>query len=764
MLASGDVPEGFSDISMSLLLKIPKVGNPIRTRLEGYRKICSILALHKMLKLILANRCQHLVTGGADPVVTPVHKGQMGFREFCSTEGALYPFLESVREFMLGPCRPAQAGGLHILLIDLLQAYDRVWLEALFVKLEYKGLSPRLIRLLRNIVKKCKTRVMVNGVLSEPMEVGSGVLTGDPLSCALFLFFIDDLPRYLESVVELRSVENLLGLLLQLLFADDYGALLASSAAAQIAAFHIVRWGSFWRLSINTAMGKSNVMRLYRALPPPGGRDHILLEGMRILFTDSYKYLGVTISQASASSPFVPPASLLGTFGPFYGKLHRSDFLRKLPLSRLNSVLRMHFHAYAEAVLRYGGDALATLQSVQVSAQLAVLRLPFKNTLSSLWVCSMLGHPTSEGHVARAMFRFFQGMILSPLHLLPAAEKPVFLQTYKRLSERRVVGTLTDDWHAKMAEWQSRRMLHQPLPSHPDDVTAYAEALSRVISYDSARALASTPKYRVSRHISSVVRDLPPLVEGTFIHLISLSFGFPASNAEMCDPQGPPLCYMGPGCRSLVAECSVKNAKLVLLAQAGAICMWYPPFRLPPRVPGMAHPVPNLAFVNLTRYPCEICPAGVSVLDVAQDSLHHMLLECPLLLQVRRAALASLPDALIAIFDSVEKLNSASLAEYGLPEAEEGARLDIHGYFHRPSTTVGEVHFLFYRLVMGAPWPPSALVHRTSWLLARALAFTLLHSRISVRFGDRLADKWIPWSQQVLQAFLDARLAIFRGL
>jgi len=141
-----------------------------------------------------------------------------------------------------------------------------------------------------------------------------------------------------------------------------------------------------------------------------------------------------------------------------------------------------------------------------------------------------------------------------------------------------------------------------------------------------------------------------------------------------------------------------------------------------------------------------------------------MLLECPLLLQVRRAALASLPDALIAIFDSVEKLNSASLAEYGLPEAEEGARLDIHGYFHRPSTTVGEVHFLFYRLVMGAPWPPSALVHRTSWLLARALAFTLLHSRISVRFGDRLADKWIPWSQQVLQAFLDARLAIFRGL
>ena len=260
------------------------------------------------------------------------------------------------------------------------------------------------------------------------------------------------------------------------------------------------------------------------------------------------------------------------------------------------------------------------------------------------------------------------------------------------------------------------------------------------------------------------MRDLPPSVEGTFIHLLSLSFGFPASNVEMGDPRGPPLCYMGPGCRSLVAECSAKNVKLVLLAQAGAICMWYPPFRLPPRGPGEVHPAPQLAFVNRARYPCEICPVGASVADVTQDSFYHMLLECPALLDVRQTAISSLPDVLIAIFDSVEKLNAAYLADYGLPEAEERARLDIHGYFQRPSTSVGEIHFIFHRIVMGAPWPPSALAHRTSWLLARALAFTLHRSRISVQFGNRLADKWIPWAQQVLQRFLDARLATFRGL
>jgi hypothetical protein len=599
-----------------------------------------------------------------------------------------------------------------------------------------------------------------------------GLLQGDPLSCCLFNLFIDDLPRYIESVAALKDIPNLLGLLFQLLFADDYAAILGGSAAAQQVLFHINRWCEAWGLIINDLMGKSNIFRLYRGRSPPADYKLSLTfptlmgrpEAPRILQAiDKYLYLGSLLTQDLVDYPFAKPSSLSGSFGPFYAILHRSDLLRDLPLSIRNSVLKTYFHIYAESIHRYNDGSYRALQDAQVSAMLATLRLPFKSTLSTLWVCSTMGHPTARGHIARSKYRMFTSMELSPLQSLPERDKPIFLKVYERLSEERKANTLTDDFLRDCSNWRVEGLFPLPTPARVDEVSKHGEALGRAISYEEARRQSLLPEYAPALQAALRVSLNPPLVEGTFKHLIYLGCGFPASKAEMRDVRGPPLCYMGPGCRSLVTECTAQNCKLVLLAQAGAIGMRHSPFSLPPRGSSAPQaPVP-LSEANRLLPKCVLCSLARPDSSTVPDSLFHLLCECRELRVVRAGALASLAETLLVILETVDKLNSDVVPELELDQPQQEARADVPRYLTSTACSPDEKLFIFYRLTIGAPWPPSVLVSRPRWYLARAVAETLRHARNSISFGTRLADKWIPWSQSILQEFLNARRASYQG-
>ena len=264
MLTTGVVPDGFADILMTPLLKPAKAGgstNPLSSK--GYRKISQIKLLHKVLSLILTRRLSHELTSG-----TPSHRSQGGFSFKQSTELQLMTLLDLLHERAASNLPPSDLGDSCILFIDICQAYDRISHLALWAKMKVRGLGDRFICLVKAIYAKCRARLKVNGTYTAFMRVLRGVLQGDPLSCALFLLFIDDLPAFVESKMAHLEVNNIRELLLQLLFADDYAAVARNSAIASQILAHVEVWCWAWGLEINFLIGKSHLVTRPRILRP----------------------------------------------------------------------------------------------------------------------------------------------------------------------------------------------------------------------------------------------------------------------------------------------------------------------------------------------------------------------------------------------------------------------------------------------------------------------------------------------------------------
>ena len=169
MVATGVVPKGFTDTLMSLLPKPPKPGaKAIRTRLFGYRKISAIKSLYKIISFVLYRCLNHFLT-----TLSPSDRCQAGFSLKQNTEQQLATLLDTILE----QGAPSQPGAppeptdpwISAIFVDIVEAFYKLGHDALLLKLERRGLSPRLIRLIKALYAV--------------------------LPCVFFLIFIDNLSR-----------------------------------------------------------------------------------------------------------------------------------------------------------------------------------------------------------------------------------------------------------------------------------------------------------------------------------------------------------------------------------------------------------------------------------------------------------------------------------------------------------------------------------------------------------------------------------------
>ncbi|KAJ8713483.1 hypothetical protein PYW07_013853 [Mythimna separata] len=77
--------------------------------------------------------------------------------------------------------------------LDVSKAFDRVWHASLLSTLPAYGISPGLIKWIKDFLSERSLRVVVDGCSSEPMWTNAGVPQGSVLSATLFLLHIDDL-------------------------------------------------------------------------------------------------------------------------------------------------------------------------------------------------------------------------------------------------------------------------------------------------------------------------------------------------------------------------------------------------------------------------------------------------------------------------------------------------------------------------------------------------------------------------------------------
>ena len=82
---------------------------------------------------------------------------------------------------------------LYVAFVDMKKAFDSVYNNALWYKLYKKGISGKILRILRSMYEHVKCRVKHCGNYSEIIDISVGLKQGEVCSSLLYSLFIEDL-------------------------------------------------------------------------------------------------------------------------------------------------------------------------------------------------------------------------------------------------------------------------------------------------------------------------------------------------------------------------------------------------------------------------------------------------------------------------------------------------------------------------------------------------------------------------------------------
>ena len=203
---------------------------------------------------------------------------QHGFRKYRSCESQL---IVTVNDLAKNLDYGEQT---DVILLDFAKAFDKVNHSSLVKKLNHYGIRNNTLLWLTDFLSNRSQQVMIDGALSDPAPVLSGVPQGTVLGPLLFLIYINDLPQYVSPGTCVR------------LFADD------SALYRKITNYndHLIlqkdlegleRWEEDWSMQFHPE--KCQLLRITKKRNPSSFNYSI--HSVDILPTSDAKYLGVTI-------------------------------------------------------------------------------------------------------------------------------------------------------------------------------------------------------------------------------------------------------------------------------------------------------------------------------------------------------------------------------------------------------------------------------------------------------------------------------------
>ena len=94
--------------------------------------------------------------------------------------------------------------------LDISRAFDTVWHPALLSKLSAYSIQGQCHTWLTDFLYSCSQRAALDGILSSPLPIKSGVPQGSVLGTVLFLIFINDLSDSPENPLYLFADDSTL--------------------------------------------------------------------------------------------------------------------------------------------------------------------------------------------------------------------------------------------------------------------------------------------------------------------------------------------------------------------------------------------------------------------------------------------------------------------------------------------------------------------------------------------------------------------------
>ena len=270
---------------------------------DNYRGICISSALTKLLSTMMNTR----LTGFLEENLI-LNKAQIGFLMNNRCPDHILTMKATVNKYVND-----QKGKLFACFIDFKKAFDTVWHDGLFHKLQNIGISGNFLETLRCMYKNTSCAIKLGDQLTQFFPCKKGVRQGDPLSPTLFNIFLNDLFKELQDgdcdpvtlakvnqenqEEENNEIDATAEYFNALAYADDIVLLSTSKKGLQKALDITEEYCKKWRLTINHSKTKSMIFSR--------GNQKIkttfTINGNELENVKEFKYLGITVHKKSCS-------------------------------------------------------------------------------------------------------------------------------------------------------------------------------------------------------------------------------------------------------------------------------------------------------------------------------------------------------------------------------------------------------------------------------------------------------------------------------
>ena len=176
------------DWKRGIITPIHKGGN--RSDASNYRPVTLLPVISKVLERLVANRLTKHLEGN-----NLISTAQHGFRKgYSCVSNLLLTLNDWTKAVDMGY-------PIHACYLDMSKAFDRVNHHILMQKLKQHGITGKLLTWLENYLTDRFFQVRVDGALSQPVAVSSGVPQGSVLGPILFLIYVNDIPNLVTSKI-----------------------------------------------------------------------------------------------------------------------------------------------------------------------------------------------------------------------------------------------------------------------------------------------------------------------------------------------------------------------------------------------------------------------------------------------------------------------------------------------------------------------------------------------------------------------------------
>jgi len=277
ILTKGTYPKEWAEGMISPIHKKGSKLNP-----DNYRGITVSSCLAKVFGIVMNNRLKSFCDKHS-----LIDERQSSHRKNCRTTDNIFILKSLFEKHCL-----KESKKLYACFIDFRKAFDFIWHDALFLKLQRLGIGGPFYNVIKNMYSNVTSSVKCGKLgLTNSFQICRGVKQGDMLSPLLFNLFINDIiPLFQQHNSHPPClIEKEVG---SLLYADDLVILSSSPQGLQNSLDKLDSYCKKWKLEVNLSKSKMMCFNRY-------GKhidDEFSLGNEKLELVTSYPYLGIEIS------------------------------------------------------------------------------------------------------------------------------------------------------------------------------------------------------------------------------------------------------------------------------------------------------------------------------------------------------------------------------------------------------------------------------------------------------------------------------------